>query len=65
MARDPKERYGSCLELAEDVEHWLADEPLTADRVPDRDKITPPVLHPAAGKINPVLAADAAADVQG
>lgn len=29
-------------------------EPREADPVPDRDKITPPVRHPAAGLINPV-----------
>ena len=30
MALRPGERYGSALALAEDVEHWLADEPVAA-----------------------------------
>jgi WD40 repeat protein/tetratricopeptide (TPR) repeat protein/tRNA A-37 threonylcarbamoyl transferase component Bud32 len=30
MAARPDERYGSALELAADVERWLADEPVTA-----------------------------------
>jgi serine/threonine protein kinase len=34
MARRPSARYGAALELAEDVEHWLADEPLRAWREP-------------------------------
>ena len=28
MALKPEDRYGSPLELAEEVEHWLADEPV-------------------------------------
>jgi serine/threonine-protein kinase len=34
MAVDPQERYATALELAADVEHWLADEPVTAHREP-------------------------------
>ena len=34
MALQPEDRYASPLELAEDVEHWLADEPVTAYREP-------------------------------
>jgi eukaryotic-like serine/threonine-protein kinase len=34
MARDPNERYVSATALAEDLEHWLADEPVTARREP-------------------------------
>jgi tetratricopeptide (TPR) repeat protein/tRNA A-37 threonylcarbamoyl transferase component Bud32 len=34
MARTPEERYGTALELAADIEHWLADEPVTAWREP-------------------------------
>jgi tetratricopeptide (TPR) repeat protein/tRNA A-37 threonylcarbamoyl transferase component Bud32 len=34
MARDPDVRYSSCQALAEDVEHWMADEPVTAWREP-------------------------------
>ncbi len=30
MALRPEERYGSALALAEDVEHWLGDEPVAA-----------------------------------
>jgi tetratricopeptide (TPR) repeat protein len=34
MALRPEERYGSALALAEDVEHWLADEPVAAYKEP-------------------------------
>src|SRR5262249_26815580 len=34
MALNPDDRYGSALELAADVEHWLADEPVSAYREP-------------------------------
>ena len=34
MARRPENRYDSALALAVDVEHWLADEPVTAWREP-------------------------------
>jgi serine/threonine-protein kinase len=30
MAAQPAERYASVRELAQDIEHWLADEPVTA-----------------------------------
>jgi tetratricopeptide (TPR) repeat protein/tRNA A-37 threonylcarbamoyl transferase component Bud32 len=30
MARKPEDRYGTALELASEVEHWLADEPVAA-----------------------------------
>lgn len=30
MQRQPADRYGSPRELASDIEHWLADEPVTA-----------------------------------
>jgi serine/threonine-protein kinase len=36
MAHDPRERYTAALELAADVEHWLADEPVRAWREPLR-----------------------------
>ncbi len=36
MARNPRERYATATELAEDVEHWLADEPVKAGREPLR-----------------------------
>ncbi len=34
MALNPDERYGSCRALAEDVERWMADEPIGAYREP-------------------------------
>jgi serine/threonine protein kinase/tetratricopeptide (TPR) repeat protein len=30
MALDPSKRYASCASLSEDIEHWLADEPVHA-----------------------------------
>src|SRR5262245_14077487 len=32
MALKPEDRYGSCRALAEDIERWMADEPLSAFR---------------------------------
>jgi WD40 repeat protein/tRNA A-37 threonylcarbamoyl transferase component Bud32 len=34
LAREPGQRYGTALELAADVERWLADEPVSAWREP-------------------------------
>jgi tetratricopeptide (TPR) repeat protein/tRNA A-37 threonylcarbamoyl transferase component Bud32 len=34
MALSPADRYGSARALAEDVERWMADEPVTARRAP-------------------------------
>lgn len=34
MATSPEERYASCRALAEDVERWMADEPVAAMREP-------------------------------
>src|SRR5262249_56873692 len=34
MAQNPADRYGSPRALAEDVEKWMADEPVTAWREP-------------------------------
>jgi serine/threonine protein kinase len=34
MARTPSERYASARAMAEDIDHWLADEPVTALREP-------------------------------
>ena len=39
MALRPEDRYGSALELAAEVEHWLADEPVTAYREPLRTRL--------------------------
>ncbi len=38
MAREPRDRYPTALELAAEVERWLADEPVTAypEPLPDR-----------------------------
>jgi serine/threonine-protein kinase len=38
MALEPADRYGSALELAEEVQRWLADEPVTAYREPWRER---------------------------
>jgi serine/threonine protein kinase len=34
MALKPQDRYGSCRALADDIERWMADEPVTAWREP-------------------------------
>jgi serine/threonine-protein kinase len=34
MALQPEDRYGSCRALAEDLERWMADEPVSAWREP-------------------------------
>ncbi len=34
MSREPSQRYATAVELAEDIEHWLADEPVAAYREP-------------------------------
>lgn len=39
MQRDPGQRYASALELAADVERWLADEPVTAYRETTADRV--------------------------
>ncbi|MBI1914627.1 MAG: protein kinase [Planctomycetes bacterium] len=39
MALAPKERYASALDLAEDLEHWLADEPVRAYPEPRRARL--------------------------
>ena len=38
MSLLPKDRYPSCAELASDIEHWLADEPVTALKDPLSDR---------------------------
>ncbi|MCI0460669.1 MAG: serine/threonine-protein kinase [Gemmataceae bacterium] len=39
MALQPEDRYPTALALAADVEHWLADEPVSAYREPLRDRL--------------------------
>jgi serine/threonine-protein kinase len=39
MAPRPEQRYGRALDLAADVEHWLADEPVAAYREPLRTRL--------------------------
>jgi serine/threonine-protein kinase len=39
MANKPEDRYASCRALAEDVERWSADEPVTAWREPLRARV--------------------------
>ncbi|MGO8751104.1 MAG: serine/threonine-protein kinase [Thermoguttaceae bacterium] len=39
MALKPEDRYGSPMELAEEVEHWLADEPVGAYKEPVRARL--------------------------
>jgi eukaryotic-like serine/threonine-protein kinase len=34
MALKPEDRYATCRALADDIEHWMADEPVTATREP-------------------------------
>jgi tetratricopeptide (TPR) repeat protein/tRNA A-37 threonylcarbamoyl transferase component Bud32 len=34
MALEPEDRYATCKELADDIERWMADEPVTAWREP-------------------------------
>ncbi len=40
MARKPEDRYATALELAADVEHWLADEPVSVYRDPLAIRVT-------------------------
>jgi hypothetical protein len=39
MALKPEDRYGSCRALAEDVERWMADEPVSAWREPSSRRV--------------------------
>jgi serine/threonine protein kinase/Flp pilus assembly protein TadD len=39
MAADPADRYPGALALADDLEHWLADEPVSAYREPARERL--------------------------
>jgi WD40 repeat protein/tRNA A-37 threonylcarbamoyl transferase component Bud32 len=55
MARDPKDRYQSATEVAREVQHWLADEPVEAYREP------PPARAMRFGRRHPALMAGALA----
>ncbi|HEX4886177.1 MAG TPA: VIT domain-containing protein, partial [Casimicrobiaceae bacterium] len=50
MAITPRYVPGTPLALVPAGDGWAAD----TDRVPDASRITPPVVHPAMGKVNPV-----------
>ncbi len=39
MAHEPGDRYGAATALAEDIEHWLADEPVAAWREPLSNRV--------------------------
>ena len=39
MATEPAQRYRSPRTMADDVEHWLADEPVSAWREPIRRRL--------------------------
>ena len=39
MARVPENRYASAIDLADDVQRWLADEPVSVHRSPLREQI--------------------------
>src|SRR5262249_8596954 len=39
MALEPEDRYATALDLAADVDRWLADEPVAACREPWREKL--------------------------
>src|SRR5207245_1609549 len=38
LTQRPEDRFSSAKALAEDVEHWLADQPVSAYREPWRDR---------------------------
>jgi serine/threonine-protein kinase len=40
MSRSPDERYNSAADLAEEIEHWLADEPVAAHRESVRERFS-------------------------
>jgi serine/threonine protein kinase len=39
MALDPENRYGSARELADDIDRWMADEPISAFREPIAQRV--------------------------
>ena len=41
MATKPEDRYGSCRALADDIERWMADEPVTAWTEPRTRRLLP------------------------
>jgi WD40 repeat protein/serine/threonine protein kinase len=40
MAKKPSDRYGSARDLASDLEHWMADEPISVYRAPISTRLT-------------------------
>jgi serine/threonine-protein kinase len=58
MANRPEDRYASCRALADDIDHWLADEPVTARREPFRER-----ARRWARRNRPIVTAAAAATV--
>jgi serine/threonine protein kinase len=52
MALRPEGRYGSCRVLAEDLERWMADEPVSAWREP-LSRRAPPPPSPTSGTCPP------------
>jgi WD40 repeat protein len=49
LSKDPRRRYGSALALAEDLENWLSNRPITARPVSHRERLIKWVRrHPAA-----------------
>jgi serine/threonine protein kinase len=46
MARDPDDRYASASELANEIERWLADEPVTAWQVTNWERVWKWIRHP-------------------
>jgi tetratricopeptide (TPR) repeat protein len=63
MAHQPADRYATALELAADVEHWLADEPVASYREPLMERLgrwgrrhRTPLVGAAAILVSAVLA---------
>jgi type II secretory pathway pseudopilin PulG len=45
MSREPSQRYASALDMAADLDHWLADEPVKAHREPLSARVSRFVRH--------------------
>jgi serine/threonine-protein kinase len=57
MAHHAEERYPSCRALAEDVERWMADEPVSARREPLAARVLRWVRHHRTGATTAAVAA--------